>query len=869
MAKKSSKNTKRKLQTGDEWFTQNPRPPFVSNYNRGLNMLKSPGMIPNPADITYPTPDAPAGTVTSGESSYAPDYFANNVFTTYADQYDADPYQPGIQQGPVGKQRAIDLGYKEQKVDTRWRNPFENVKGRDVLNMIPYVKYDTFGLYAANAFLRKQDAIRDQQNYQRRLRNVFTQKPIYDYNYLYGPDSSGGTQYQSMIMAKNGANIRRGTSPDITDVEVEGGEFIQLPNMNTQHVEGPSHAKGGVHTNLPEGARVFSDFLKPAGSKKTYAQLAKKYDTQKWKDILENPYSSDIDRNTAKLIFDRYERVLSELFNDQQLQNGNSDGTDQAMDDMGGIDIQRTAQEGMIYESPADLEGYIQSDLNQILPPVYLEEPDYEQDMEIEPEANYEEGGQYLGGVAEFYGGGYFMDGGQFPMMGDNASTFYNGVMPDPSIFNNTTTTQGSPAFGQVGMQKTAATATAAETPTETAKELIEKIKNNPELAKAVFNYYRKDFKNENVSLEDLLNSFVEVTDNIYQIRSKASEAELRDIDLDKGTKNSKYKELAKKYGVSPITGENKIKKFQQVYRSLAKLQEDPLFKKDLETYELTPIGVDDTKWQGSLYSGKGISLADSWFGNTTLGQLLRRKQLPPTTPAPRPVIPEESKPGNVMKPVYPVGQTMSTMGRFPAYQAIPNVMGYLAGLNPYSYYTPDLKPAYIAPPTLNIDSELQSIDDTVYAMMNQTTGNPSIDNSRNTALFNQALAAKQQAFSRKQNYDANARGETDKFNALSAADANNKNVLVAAQIKNEYMASAQDLAEAERLGAIFNLTDKYGKYQQDEYLKMLYFDSLIPNYYYNGRDPRNPINLDPLAPPMYQPTRTVPTIPTNPEKTT
>ena len=760
---------------------------------------------------------------------------------------------------PKAVKEAQELSKKiePEKSRQKARNPFENVKWSDAVQT---------GLYGVNAFLRRNDAIREEQEFNRRL---FDQDAIYNYNYLYGPDSSGGTQYQGviprtaqqgMIMAKEGAQIRKGTSPDITDVEVEGGEFIQLPNMNTQHVEGPSHAKGGVHTNLPEGARVFSDFLKPAGSKKTYAQLAKKYDTQKWKDILENPYASEIDRNTAKLIYDRHERVLDELFQDQQLQNGNSDGTDQAMDDMGGIDIQRTAQEGMIYESPVDQEGYIESDLKQILPPMYLEEPDYEGDMEIEPESDYNQGGQYFGGTAEFYGGGYYQDGGQFPMMGDNASTFYQGVMPDPSIFNNTTTTQGSPAFGQAGMQKTAATATAAETPIETAKELIEKIKNNPELAKAVFNYYRKDFKNESVSLEDLLNSFGEVTDNIYQIRSKASEAELRDIDLDKGTKNSKYKELAKKYGVSPITDENKIKKFQQVYRSLAKLQEDPLFKKDLETYELTPIGVDDTKWQGSLYSGKGISLADSWFGNTTLGQLLRRKQLPPTTPAPGPVIPEESKPGNVMKPVSPVGQTMSTMGRFPAYQAIPNAMGYLAGLNPYSYYTPDFKPAYIAPPTLNIDPELQSIDDTVYAMMNQTTGNPSIDNSRDTALFNQALAAKQQAFARKQNYDANARGEADKFNALSAADANNKNVLAAAQIKNEYMASAQDLAEAERLGAIFNLTDKYGKYQQDEYLKMLYFDSLVPNYYYNGLDPRNPIKLDPTASRSFEKSSVLPT---------
>ena len=307
MAKKSSKNTKRKLQTGDEWFNQNPKPPFVSTSNRGLNMLKSPGMISNPADITYPTPDAPAGTVTSGESSYAPDYFANNVFTTYADQYDADPYQPGIQQGPVGKQRAIDLGYKEQKVDTRWRNPFENVKGRDVLNMVPY------GLYAANAYLRKQDAIKDQQNYERRLQNIFQQKPISDYNYLYAPDSSGGTQYQSMIMAKHGANIRRTASPNFGDVEVEGGEFIQLPDLSTQHVQGPSHAQGGVHTNLPEGARVFSDFITPVGSKKTYAQIAKKYDIEPYKKVLDNPYASEPDRKTAQLMLRRNQSILTFL----------------------------------------------------------------------------------------------------------------------------------------------------------------------------------------------------------------------------------------------------------------------------------------------------------------------------------------------------------------------------------------------------------------------------------------------------------------------------------------------------------------------------------------------------------------------------
>jgi hypothetical protein len=760
---------------------------------------------------------------------------------------------------PKAVKEAQELSKKiePEKSRQKARNPFENVKWSDAVQT---------GLYGVNAFLRRNDAIEEEQEFNRRL---FDQDPIYNYNYLYGPDSSGGTQYQGviprtaqqgMIMAKEGAQIRKGTSPDITDVEVEGGEFIQLPNMNTQHVEGPSHANGGVHTNLPEGARVFSDFLKPAGSKKTYAQLAKKYDTQKWKDILENPYASEIDRNTAKLIYDRHERVLDGLFQDQQLQNGNSDGTDQAMDDMGGIDIQRTAQEGMIYESPVDQEGYIESDLKQILPPIYQEEPDYEGDMEIEPESDYNQGGQYFGGTAEFYGGGYFMDGGQFPMMGDNASTFYQGVMPDPSVLNTTNRTSGSPAFAQAGMQKTAATTTTTQgTPADAILDLVRRLESNPEFKQAFYQEYKKQYPNSPATVDEIINNFKTVSQHILTLREGLSETTLRDPELDKGKKNAKYKELAKQKGLTPLD-ETSISRFQAAYRSLADLKSNSKFATVLEDFNLDPKGVHD-----SDYLNKPISAADGWFGNTTIGELVAyalKQQTPGTDPETgKSTTPqEEPKPGSVMKPVSPVGQTMSTMGRFPAYQAIPNAMGYLSGLSPYSYYTPDFQPAYIAPPTLNIDPELQSIDDTVYAMMGQTTGNPSVDSSRDTALFNQALQAKQQAFARKQNYDANARGEADKFNALSAAEANNKNVLAAAQIKNEYMATSQDLAEAERLGAIFNLTDKYGKYQQDEYLKMLYFDSLVPNYYYNGLDPRNPIKLDPRASRSFEKSSVLPT---------
>jgi hypothetical protein len=567
------------------------------------------------------------------------------------------------------------------------------------------------------------------------------------------------------------------------------------------------------------------------GSKKTYAQLAKKYDTDKWKSILENAYANEVDRKTAKLMFDRYESVLNDLFQDQQLQNGNSDGTDQAAESMGmapEMVAQMNQEEQAVGKFGLDLkEGEKLSFTNP-----------------------FEYGGQYYGGYAEF------QDGGQFPMMGEDASTYYMDIVP-PSYDNDGFYDVSGKANFQVGGTAGATTQTTIEDPNQTVTELEQKILGSPELQQAFLAEYKKLFPNSPANLTDLINSLKLVTSNISQIRSKATQDELKDVNLDKGNKNAKYKELAKKYGVDPIKDENLITRFQGVYRTLASLQGDQRFAPLLQEYELTPIGVDDTKWQGSLYSGKGISEADGWFGNTTIGQLVRKKTtapVPTTPPAKKeePPTPYTPPKGNEMPPTESAPDMTSTLGAFPAYQAAPNVLGYLAGMNPYSYYTPDFKPAYIVPPTLNIDSELQSIDDSFASAIRQSTGNPSLDNSRNAALYTATLDAKQKAFQTKQNYDAQARFEADKFNALSTAEANNKNVLAAAQVKNEYMAASQDLAETERLNSIFNLTDKVGKYYQDEYAKALYLDALIPGYYYDGRDRMNPIKRTPGSNDMF-----------------
>ena len=152
-------------------------------------------------------------------------------------------------------------------------------------------------------------------------------KPLYDYNYMYGRTTSGGTEYQPTIKAEMGAKInKRYASEGANNVEVEGGEFIQLPNLDTEIASGSSHDNGGIPTNLPNQTRVYSNNLKPEGSKKTFAQLAKNYDISSYEKTLDNPFSKQVDKDTANIMMQRNQRILDDLFKEQQALNGNSNG---------------------------------------------------------------------------------------------------------------------------------------------------------------------------------------------------------------------------------------------------------------------------------------------------------------------------------------------------------------------------------------------------------------------------------------------------------------------------------------------------------------------------------------------------------------
>ena len=184
----------------------------------------------------------------------------------------------------------------------------------------------TLGLYGVDAALTYNQDLENQRKFNESIQQR-NSKPEYSYNFMYGPTTSGGTEFQPTIKAEMGAKInKRYASEGMNDVEIEGGEYIQLPNLDTELAEGPSHENGGIPTNLPDQTRVYSNNLKPEGSKKTFAQIAKNYDITSYKKTLENPFAKQVDKDTAGLMMQRNQKILDELFRDQQLMNGNSNG---------------------------------------------------------------------------------------------------------------------------------------------------------------------------------------------------------------------------------------------------------------------------------------------------------------------------------------------------------------------------------------------------------------------------------------------------------------------------------------------------------------------------------------------------------------
>ena len=102
------------------------------------------------------------------------------------------------------------------------------------------------------------------------------------------------------------------------NAEVEDNENAIGPNGEFTQFNGPTHAQGGIETDMAPGTMIFSDKLKMPGSKKSFADLNKLYDTNKEDDVLSSEKSNNTLKLTAMLMRDAKLKQSLALFQEQE-----------------------------------------------------------------------------------------------------------------------------------------------------------------------------------------------------------------------------------------------------------------------------------------------------------------------------------------------------------------------------------------------------------------------------------------------------------------------------------------------------------------------------------------------------------------------
>jgi hypothetical protein len=131
---------------------------------------------------------------------------------------------------------------------------------------------------------------------------------------IYGKDIRGG----NALFANGGMNIKEIGGQGEPNVEIEGKEHVLLPDGMSQTVQGDSHAEGGIPLNLAPGSMIFSEKLKDPTTGKSYAKLAKPFETKKDVNRQIDKRADDLQKKTADLNIKFKENKLKALFEQQE-----------------------------------------------------------------------------------------------------------------------------------------------------------------------------------------------------------------------------------------------------------------------------------------------------------------------------------------------------------------------------------------------------------------------------------------------------------------------------------------------------------------------------------------------------------------------
>lgn len=779
----------------------------------------------------------------------------------------------------------------------------------------------TTGLLGVRGILNYKDDIKKDRKLQQQIqRRGVDATPLYDYNWMYGRTTSGGTEYQPTIMAQDGAQLNTRTpmkSPQSTNVEIEGGEFLILPDGTTELAQGPSHSKGGIDTKLPEGTKVFSNHLRPMDLHKmkpdqkamlvqkyaeeggdlsmgmgldyldqylskekkrkfgdnseedesvkysksdrtrTFAELAKRYDLKQFQEILDNPFASAVDKNTAEILMRRNQQILDQLFRDQQILNGNSTG-------------EPMPQKPMQQMQPQMRDGGINNPGFRALP----------QDVQQKILKNMEEGGTYMQKGGEYQiqkkngkyynpkSKKYYKIPNDAQVKRDNDPNLQPGdyvVSADGNIkkftskgYERVSTTKSSKATdiksGREELSSWAKADPANQAKVDRANAIIQKGINEGTIS--------KPDKEGNITITGKFNANLEDRLLLSEVVNKTGAGFGTDkfkISKQQGTQGFS----GRKQDGSGLTGGSFVAGFtpelyeQRISYERAKADgksheealkiantEDPKQKAENRKFFMKEIGMDPSNMseqdllkpdfykdnysqvtQGmetafgqseyrpsmgnDLLSGFEHFDAASYKAKNEFGDIeLEPDEEPDTKPEGNEYSITTTQRGEYNKQPYPSELDIPSM--------------YAMGQETFPYAIPEVAAPYVRPQTLNIQSQLQDADNNAIAAM-RYGADPNM-------AYIAGLDAKQKAFQTKQNYDAEGRWKADLYNADAKFKADVYNADVFNQVYNDMYAGAKSAQGENRVAAMTNLVQNRAKWNQDENTKKFDLENTTPS---------------------------------------
>ena len=451
------------------------------------------------------------------------------------------------------------------------------------------------------------------------------------------------------------------TSRKNANLEAEKGETV-VTNLQGEgipefyKISGKPHSKGGTPLNLPPASFIFSDdkklsisdpevlamFGKSSKSKKfTPANLSKTYNLNKYREILVNPFTDEMQRETAEKMIQNYNLKLGALALAQESKKGFEDG-------IPAITVPYMEYAGI---NPGDL-----------LSPNEAPTPEQLSEIAKYGVETYGNGGQpkkrkvKVTGVPGYPMGGaipYYQGGGEAPKTSGKATKRQNipknAVLWDPEAegYDRSQVRSGdyiknkSGRWEKVtGFKRPEYTGDFSDPQLgdfQTDYGLLQDKFQDPKLRKAFVDQYRKEIISAKpnprtkltqadidqavaMSDEEIINLFLNKNKVNFAINAQFGDLSEHDKN-DLWDKNPDLaNQTAQKLGYQPLD-RSQIAAFQAAYIGINNLAHNPKHKEMFKDFNVTQVGRPDEQIMG-VETGS-ISQIDGWDGNTTSAQVM------------------------------------------------------------------------------------------------------------------------------------------------------------------------------------------------------------------------------------------------------